>query len=67
MDRLVRREGLEPLSVEPRVTLRLDNPAHVVMLARIAVPARRKGRIEQAILRRFLDWRRARALASAGD
>ncbi|MCA9300373.1 MAG: mechanosensitive ion channel family protein, partial [Phycisphaerales bacterium] len=50
MDRLVRREGLEPLSVEPRVTLRLDNPAHVVMLARIAVPARRKGRIEQAIL-----------------
>lgn len=57
MDRLVRREGLEPLSVEPRVTLRLDDPAKIVLLVRVPVPARKKGRIEQAILRRFLEWR----------
>lgn len=58
MDRFVRKEGLLPVSIEPRVSLRLDDPEKVVMLARITVPARRKGRIEQAILRRFLDWRK---------
>ena len=56
MDRVVRREGLQPLSTEPRVTLRLEGPKDLVMLVRIAVPARRKGRVEQAILRRFLEW-----------
>lgn len=65
MEQLVRREGLEPLSVEPRVTLRLDEPKKVVMLARVAVPARRKGRVEQAIVRRFLNWRQQRARAAA--
>lgn len=67
MDELVRKQGLTPLSVEPRVTLRLEDPKKVVMLARIAVPARRKGRIEQAILRRFLDWRAAERARKADD
>lgn len=57
MNRFVRNHGLQPLDVAPRVAMRLDDAEHVVLLARIAVPARRKGRIEQAILRRFLEWR----------
>ncbi len=65
IEELVRREGLEPLSVEPRVTLRMDEPGKTVMLARIPAPARRKGRIEQAILRRYLA--RMEAERSTGD
>ena len=57
---MVRREGLEPLSVEPRVTLRVEDAGKIVMLARVPVPARRKGRIEQAILRRFLQRQASR-------
>lgn len=65
MNRFVRREGLQPLSVEPRVVLRFDDSKTVILLVRIAVPARKRGRVEQAILRRFLDWRRQRRAVSA--
>ncbi|MBO6513539.1 MAG: mechanosensitive ion channel [Phycisphaerales bacterium] len=57
MLRFVQRQGLESLSVEPRVSLHLNDSKSVVLLARIAVPARRRGRVEQAILRNFLEWR----------
>lgn len=68
MNRFVRREGLQPLSVEPRVVLRFDDSKTVILLVRIAVPARKRGRVEQAILRRFLDWRRQqRAVAADGS
>lgn len=60
MTRFVRNRGLQPLDVAPRVTMRLDDADQVVLLARIAVPARRKGRIEQAILRKFLEWRQTK-------
>lgn len=56
IEHTVRKEGLDPLSVEPRVTLRIESKDQISMLARIPVPARRKGRIEQAILRRYLMW-----------
>lgn len=56
IEHTVRKEGLDPLSVEPRVTLRIESKDQISMLARIPVPARRKGRIEQAILRRYLAW-----------
>lgn len=46
--------GVEAPSVEPRVTLYLPDPGRIVLLLRIAAPARRKGRVEQAILRRYL-------------
>ena len=46
--------GVEAPSVEPRVTIQLPEPGHVELLLRVAAPARRKGRIEQAILRRYL-------------
>lgn len=57
MLKFVQRQGLESLSVEPRVSLHIDDSKSIVLLTRIAVPARRRGRVEQAILRRFLDWR----------
>jgi small-conductance mechanosensitive channel len=46
--------GVEAPSVDPRVTLLLPEPGRVTLLLRVAAPARRKGRIEQAILRRYL-------------
>jgi len=48
------RHSLEPMSVDPRVSIRLNDPTRIELLVRVPVPARRKGRIEQAILRRFL-------------
>lgn len=54
---MVTREGLEPLSVEPRVTLRLEDTETLTLLLRLPVPARRKGRIEQAVTRRYLTIR----------
>ena len=42
-------------SLEPRVQLHVDGPATVTMLCRLPVPARRKGPIEQAVTRRFLE------------
>jgi hypothetical protein len=40
--------------VEPRVSIQLPEPGRVTLLARIPCPARKKGRMEQTILRRFL-------------
>ena len=69
MSEMAKREGLEHMSVEPRVTLRLDGTSSnnaVSLLVRVAVPARRKGRIEQAVLRRYLSIReQAKAQAEA--
>ncbi len=47
-------EGLVTLSVDPRVTVTIPKAGEVELVVRIAVPARKKGRVEQAILRRFL-------------
>jgi small-conductance mechanosensitive channel len=52
--RVESRLGVEAPSVEPRVTLHLPEPGKVTLLLRVATPARRKGRVEQAILRRYL-------------
>lgn len=65
MNRFVRDQRLQSLDVAPRVSVRLDDPERVLLLARIAVPARRKGRIEQSILRRFLEWRQVALVDSA--
>lgn len=52
---LGKSQGLETPSLEPRVLVHLADPETINLVLRICVPARRKGRIEQAILRRFLD------------
>ena len=48
------REGIESLSVDPRVTLSLPAPGRVDLIVRVPTPARRKGRVEQAILQRYM-------------
>ncbi|MEW5978144.1 MAG: mechanosensitive ion channel family protein [Acidobacteriota bacterium] len=54
MKRLEDRQGLDTPTVEPRVTLHIPEAGKINLLLRIPTPARRKGRLEQAILRRFL-------------
>ncbi len=55
MEKLARNRGLETPNVNPRISLNFPEPGHVNLLVRIPAPARLKGRIEQAILRKFLD------------
>ena len=62
-ERMQKRYSLEPTHVEPRVSILMPEPGRVNLLVRIPVPARQKGRAEQAILRRFLE---ARALPGTG-
>ena len=53
MDKLGKEQGIYTPSVEPRVTIQFSEPERVDIYVRIPVPARKKGRIEQAILVRF--------------
>lgn len=55
LEQQAQRRSLEAVDVEPRVRLRLDDPAQIKLVVRMAVPARGKGRVEHAVLRRFLD------------
>ena len=48
------QHGLDSPTVAPRVTLQLPEPGKINLLLRIPAPSRRKGRLEQAILRRYL-------------
>lgn len=64
MEQIGKTQGIEALSVEPRVSVHLPEPERVNLMLRFAVPARRKGRIEQAILRRYLAERRKAAEAN---
>jgi len=54
MKHLEKRQLMDSPTVEPRVTLQIPEAGRVNLLLRIPVPSRRKGRLEQAILRRFL-------------
>jgi small-conductance mechanosensitive channel len=53
-DQMVGRHSLEAVQVEPRVSIRKVEPGRIDLIVRIPSPARRKGRVEQAIIRRFL-------------
>jgi small-conductance mechanosensitive channel len=55
IEKIGQREGLDTPAVDPRVSLRVPEPERIEMSVRVPVPARRKGQIEQAILRRYLD------------
>lgn len=50
-----KRFSLEPTQIDPRVSVLFPEPGRVNLLVRVPVPARRKGRVEQAILRRFFE------------
>jgi small-conductance mechanosensitive channel len=46
--------NVEVPTQEPKILLQIDNPETVKLVCRLPAPARRKGRIEQAVLRRYL-------------
>ena len=48
------QQGLEMPSLEPRVILQLSDANKTLLILRMVVPSRRKGRVEQAVLRRYL-------------
>ncbi len=58
--RFAKHEGLVSLGVDPRVTVAMPKAGELELVVRVAVPARRKGRVEQAILRRYLVFTAAR-------
>lgn len=55
MEKIGNKTGFEAPNAEPRVTITLPNKDTVHLLVRVPVPSRRKGKIEQAILRLFLE------------
>lgn len=54
IERVSAARGLEAPNVEPRVSLRLAEADTVEYILRFPAPARHRGRVEQAILKRFL-------------
>lgn len=54
IERVARREGIEAPPVDPRVMLQFPKSEEINLVLRFPAPARRKGRIEQLILRRYL-------------
>ena len=54
MKRLEREHGLEGLPVQPRVDLQLQEAGKPALVVRVPAPIGRQGRVEQAILRKFL-------------
>ena len=67
-ERIAAERGIEPPNLDPRVLLSLETPDRLLLISRLAVPARKKGLVEQAIVRRFLDrqgQRRAAASSAA--
>jgi small-conductance mechanosensitive channel len=49
------RYSLDAPSVDPKVHVQLPEPGKVNLMLRVPMPARRKGRTEQAIIRRYLE------------
>lgn len=54
MNDIEMRHGLEGLPVQPRTSLQVPEAGKLNMLVRVPAPVGRQGRVEQAILRRFL-------------
>lgn len=55
LQRQSNKEGFDSPNVEPRVTIQFPEADKINLVVRIPVPGLRKTRIEQAIIRRFLD------------
>ncbi|MBY0370120.1 mechanosensitive ion channel family protein [bacterium] len=55
MELMGHKEGLDSPSADPRVSLHLTETERWDFVVRLPVPAARRGKIEQAVLKRFLD------------
>ena len=55
LDRMSQKEGFEAPNAEPRVSFHFDKPDEVTYVVRIPTPGLRKGRVEQAILHKYLE------------
>lgn len=55
MEYLTRTESLDAPSVEPRVTINFPKPDEINLVLRVAALIQRKGRVEQQIIRKYLD------------
>ncbi len=53
MDQMSHIKGIEPPNPDPRVTLHFPDPNRVDLVVRMPVPSQRKGRLEQAVFKRF--------------
>ncbi len=54
MKHLEETHGLDGLPVQPRVNIQIAEPNRLNLLVRVPAPVGRQGRVEQAIVRRFL-------------
>jgi small-conductance mechanosensitive channel len=62
-----RREGLDPPSVKPRVNIHLPDSDHIELIVRVPTPLNRKGKMEQAIIRKYLESRKVPEIPVAGS
>ncbi|WP_157952422.1 mechanosensitive ion channel family protein [Candidatus Similichlamydia epinepheli] len=52
---MAQKHGLEPVSVEPRVFIRMTAPSELLLTLRVASPWNLRDRIEQSIINHFLE------------
>lgn len=55
MEAMYSKISVDAPSADPRISIVFSKPDEVDLIIRIPVPARRKGRVEQEIIRRYLD------------
>lgn len=55
IERQGKEQGLDTPTVDPKVSLRVPEPGRLDLLLRFPAPTSTRGRVEQAILRRFFD------------
>lgn len=67
ISRIGRRRGIDVPSVQPRVSLQFPKPEELNLIVRFPAPARSKGRVEQRVLRRFLELEAASAAPVAAE
>ena len=54
MDEIEKHYSVETLPTQPRVAIEMPDPSRVNLMIRFPAPVGRRGRLEQAILRRFI-------------
>lgn len=55
MNRLTRQHSISSVSAAPRLSVQVTKPEELAFVMRVPAPSGEKGRVEQAIIQRFLD------------